>query len=200
MLRRLQSRRRVRLQLHLPGAIMPSNSSPNKTASPAARLGAALSAAISRCGGENTSDCGSAICGWPAKIFGDQNGDCAPCSAFASACNCGWKWAFASQGMVKMPLSQGKASKSQHKATYICIERSGQRLLPEGSAPKLLSPLAQRAPAEHPCRYSARHGHAWRSDTGHCAWSGGQARAWTRQPQARLCAMRRFFQDYWLVP
>ena len=74
--------------------------------------GSGTSAAASRKNGEKISDCGSAICGIPAKTCGVQNGDWPLCRAWARKANCGKKCAFASQGMVTRPESQGKASAS----------------------------------------------------------------------------------------
>src|ERR1700720_3389827 len=51
----------------------PRNSAANTTASAARKLGAGATAASSTWGGEKISDCGSAICGQPAKTLGVQN-------------------------------------------------------------------------------------------------------------------------------
>ena len=63
--------------------------------SSARKLGCGVSAA-SRRKGEKIRDCGSAICGVPAKTLGDQKGDWPLCSAVARNWSCAWKWALAS--------------------------------------------------------------------------------------------------------
>jgi hypothetical protein len=67
----------------------------------------------SRIAGEKISDCGSATWGDPAKTLCVQNGDCPECSACARNWICAWKCAFASNGIVTAPDSQGQHSATQ---------------------------------------------------------------------------------------
>src|SRR5215467_972337 len=76
--------------------------------STARKLGVGSKAASARCRGEKISDCGSAICGQPAKTFGVQNGDSPRASDEARNCNSGWNCALASHGIVTAPESHGQ--------------------------------------------------------------------------------------------
>ena len=77
-------------------------------ASTAHKLGAASRSASARNGGEKIMDCGSAIWGWPLNTKGAQNGDWPLARLWARNWICGWKCAFASQGIVTRPDSQGQ--------------------------------------------------------------------------------------------
>src|SRR5208283_1689174 len=72
----------------------------NTTPSSSRNDGSGEAQAARRKNGEKISDCGSEICGMPAKTLGVQKGDWPECNACAKKANCGWKCALASQGMV----------------------------------------------------------------------------------------------------
>ena len=87
----------------------PRNSSAKVTRSNASALGAESNHASRKWSGEKISDCGSLICGQPAKTLGVQNGDWPVASERARNDSCGRNCDSASHGMVTAPDSHGQA-------------------------------------------------------------------------------------------
>src|SRR5215510_12008310 len=90
----------------------PRNRCAKVTPSTARKPGRGATKASSRCGGEKISDCGSEICGQPAKTLGVQNGDSPRASDAARKLTCGKNCDLASHGMVTAPVSHGQARTS----------------------------------------------------------------------------------------
>src|SRR6476661_3580852 len=67
----------------------PAYSSANTSTSLSHGLGRGTSSATIKCKGEKISDCGSAICGQPAKMLDVQNGDWPVASERARNASCG---------------------------------------------------------------------------------------------------------------
>src|SRR5262245_17468787 len=78
--------------------------SPSKAGKP----GRGATNASSRCSGEKISDCGSEICGQPAKTLGVQNGDSPRASDAARKLTCGKNCDLAYNGMVTAPDRHGQ--------------------------------------------------------------------------------------------
>src|SRR5262245_66501457 len=80
----------------------------NVTPSTARKPGRGTTNASSRCSGEKISDCGSEICGQPAKTLGVQNGDSPRASEDARKLTCGKNCDLAYNGMVTAPDRHGQ--------------------------------------------------------------------------------------------
>src|SRR5258708_36253683 len=90
-------------------------------------LTAALAPANRTWSGENKSDCGSEICGQPAKTLGDHQGHSPRANELARNCTCGKNCDFASHGIVRRPESQGQAGSRNASMNIKSVRRSGRR-------------------------------------------------------------------------
>src|SRR5258708_1948619 len=88
--------------------------------------------------GENKSDCGSEICGQPAKTLGIHHGHSPRAMDVAKNCTGGKNCDFASHGMVTAPESQGEAGSKKASAKTTMVSGSGMRAVETVPA---LSPL-----------------------------------------------------------
>src|SRR5262245_24825085 len=104
----------------------------SKVASVAHRLGALVSSASARNGGEKIIACGSATWGWPLNTNGVQNGDWPSARLRARNWIWGRKCALASHGMVTRPDSQGQQIASAASANRASGGNSGQACKPGG--------------------------------------------------------------------
>jgi hypothetical protein len=86
-----------------------------------------LTAANSTWSGENKSDCGSEICGQPAKTFGDHHGHSPRATDVARNCTWGKNCDFASHGIVTSPESQGQAGNRKASMKIARVRTSGTR-------------------------------------------------------------------------
>src|SRR3989442_15520574 len=76
--------------------------------------------------GEKISDCGSEICGHPAKTLGVQNGDSPRASEAARKRTCGRNCDLASQGIVTAPESHGQDSTRHASANRPTVAGGGK--------------------------------------------------------------------------
>src|SRR5436190_20480885 len=99
-------------------------------ASKARRLMSGPRHASRRCSGENISDCGSAICGQPAKTFGVHHGHSPRAIELARNCTCGKNCDLASQGIVTAPESHGEEGRRKARANTAMVTATGGTLDP----------------------------------------------------------------------
>src|SRR5215467_7834752 len=100
---------------------------------------AELNTASRTCSGENSSDCGSEICGQPAKILGDHHGHSPRAIEPARNCTCGKNWDLASHGIVTAPDSHGQAG-SRNASANMAMATPGETratVLPARAAPAI---------------------------------------------------------------
>src|SRR5712691_7953700 len=103
----------------------PRNRYANVTPSIARKLALGSSKARGKWSGEKISDCGSEICGQPAKTFGVQNGDSPRASEAARKRTCGRNCDLASQGIVTAPESHGQDNTRHASANMPTVAGSG---------------------------------------------------------------------------
>src|SRR5215470_12695936 len=88
---------------------------------------AELNTASRTCSGENSSDCGSEICGQPAKILGDHHGHSPRAIELARNCTWGKNCDLASHGIVTAPDSHGQAGSRKARANSAMATPNGTR-------------------------------------------------------------------------
>src|SRR6267378_4464452 len=103
----------------------PRNRCANVTPSIARKPAFGSSQARRTCRGEKMSDCGSEICGQPAKTLGVQNGSSPRASDAARKRTCGRNCDLASHGMVTAPDSHGHDKTSQARAKILTVTERG---------------------------------------------------------------------------
>src|SRR5215470_4809377 len=115
---------------------------------------AELNTASNTWSGENKSDCGSEICGQPAKTLGDHHGHSPRAIELARNCTCGKNCDFASHGIVRRPESQGHAGSRTASVKIKSVRTSGR--CPAETAARHGAPSHAAARLRIPCAGSSQ--------------------------------------------